>query len=353
MNFILFIIFFLSLVLSTFLNNFFIKRPIKFLVKKANNSAIRFSTQSKPIFGGVGFYAVFLVIMIVSLFILKDDVFYSREYICLFIIVTLSFIMGLADDIINTPPSFKFIIQFLCAFILIFNNIYIYISPVEWINYTITVFWVVGIMNSINMLDNMDAVTSLTSFSIIGGASLFAIFNDTGISDFGLIVMLSVAAALISFLFYNWNPSKMYMGDNGSQFLGAILAWIGISFFWNSVPVAEFQYGFNTKQALIVALAFIVPLTDTTTVTINRLLRKQSPFVGGRDHTTHHLFYLGLSNRWVAAVLFLINTTGVILALHLINTGSDFNYSHLWIYFIFPVVTFLFLYLNTKFTKVK
>lgn len=353
MNFILFIIFFLSLVLSTFLNNFFIKRPIKFLVKKANNSAIRFSTQSKPIFGGVGFYAVFLVIMIVSLFILKDDIFYSREYICLFIIVTLSFIMGLADDIINTPPSFKFIIQFLCAFILIFNNIYIYISPVEWINYTITVFWVVGIMNSINMLDNMDAVTSLTSFSIIGGAALFAIFNDTGISDFGLIVMLSVAAALISFLFYNWNPSKMYMGDNGSQFLGAILAWIGISFFWNSVPVAEFQYGFNTKQALIVALAFIVPLTDTTTVTINRLLRKQSPFVGGRDHTTHHLFYLGLSNRWVAAVLFLINTTGVILALHLINRGAGFNYSHLWIYFIFPVVTFLFLYLNTKFTKVK
>jgi UDP-GlcNAc:undecaprenyl-phosphate GlcNAc-1-phosphate transferase len=143
------------------------------------------------------------------------------------------------------------------------------------------------------------------------------------------------------------------MGDNGSQFIGAILAWIGISFFWNAVPIEEFQYGFNTKQALIVALAYIVPLTDTTTVTINRLLRKQSPFVGGRDHTTHHLFYLGLSNRWVAVVLFLINTIGVILSLILINKGQNFSYSNLWLYLIFPIASFLFLYLNTKLTKQK
>ncbi len=353
MNFILLIIFLTSLLLGIFLNNFFIKRPIKFLVKKANNSAIRFSTQSKPIFGGIGFYGVFLVVMVASLFIFNDEIFYSKEYISIFIIVTLSFIMGLADDIISTPPSFKFIIQFLCAFILIFNDIYIHISPNEWINYSITVLWVVGIMNSINMLDNMDAVTSITSLSIIGGATIFAIANGNTVSNFSLVIMLSVTATLISFLFYNWNPSKMYMGDNGSQFIGAILAWIGISFFWNSVPIAELQYGFNTKQALIVALAFIVPLTDTTTVTINRLLKKRSPFVGGKDHTTHHLFYLGLSNRWVAVTLFLINTIGVILSLSLIKAGESFNYANLWLYFIFPIAAFLFLYLNTKFTKVK
>lgn len=353
MNYILLLTFIISLILGLFLNNFFIKRPIRFLVKKANNSAIRFSSQSKPIFGGVSFYAVFLFTMIMSLFLLKENIYYSPEYLSLFIIVTLSFIMGLADDLINTPPSFKFIIQFLCAFIFIFNGMFIRISPIDWINYTITVLWVVGIMNSINMLDNMDSVTSMTAFSIIGGTAAFAIFSNQPVSQLSLMVLLSASASILSFLFYNWSPAKMYMGDNGSQFIGAILAWIGIVFFWNSVPVADFQYGFNTKQALIVALAFIIPLTDTTTVTINRLLKKKSPFVGDRNHTTHHLFYLGLPVRWVAFLLFALNSIGVILAFWLINTGETFNYKGLWVYFLFPVATFLFLYLNTKFTKAK
>lgn len=353
MNYIILSIFFGSFFLGVFLNDFFLKRPIKFLVKKANNSAIRFSSQSKPIFGGVGFYVVFLFIMVLALFILRDDIYYSKEYLSLLIIVTISFIMGLADDIISTPPSFKFIVQFLCALIFIFNNMYIQISPIDWINYSITFLWVVGIMNSINMLDNMDSVTSLTSLSIIGGTSLFAIFTNIEISSLSLIILVAGTGSLLSFLLYNWNPAKLYMGDNGSQFLGAILAWVGIMFFWNSVPIADFQYGFNTKQALIVTLAFIVPLTDTTTVTINRLLKRKSPFVGGRDHTTHHLFYLGLSEHWVAIVLFAINTIGVSLAIWLISMGKSFDYSKLWIFFIYPIVVFLFLYINTKFTKAK
>ncbi|MDD4215948.1 MAG: MraY family glycosyltransferase [Bacteroidales bacterium] len=347
------ITFIISLLLGVFLNNFFIKRPLKFLVKKANISAIRFSTQSKPIFGGVGFYVVFIIMVIVALFILQNEIYQTSEYKSIILVVTLSFIMGLADDVISTPPSFKFIVQFLCAFIFIFNGIYIQISPNEWYNYIITVLWVVGIMNSINMLDNMDAVTALTSFSIIGGAALFAVIFDSEISTFMGLVLISTSAALISFLFYNWHPSKMYMGDNGSQFLGAILALVGIVFYWNAVPIGDFQYGYNLKQVLIVASAFIVPLSDTTTVTINRLLRKQSPFVGGRDHTTHHLFYLGLSVRWVGIVLFLINSVGVVLALYLINTGGSLNYKYLLYFAAYPIMVFLFLYINTKITKQK
>ncbi|MDD4150821.1 MAG: MraY family glycosyltransferase [Bacteroidales bacterium] len=347
------IAFIVSLLTGLFLNNFLIKRPLKFLVKKANNSAIRFSTQSKPIFGGVGFYVVFIILIISALFILQNEVYQTSEYISIVLIVTLSFIMGLADDLISTPPSFKFIVQFLCAFIFIFNGIYIQISPYEWYNYIITVLWVVGIMNSINMLDNMDAVTALTSLSIIGGAALFGVVFDSGISNFIVLVLISTSAALISFIFYNWHPAKMYMGDNGSQFLGAILALVGIVFYWNAVPIEDFQYGYNLKQIIIVACAFIVPLSDTTTVTINRLLRKKSPFVGGRDHTTHHLFYLGLSVRWIGIVLFLINSIGVALSLYLINTGGRLNYNYLWFFAAYPIIVFLLLYINTKITKQK
>ncbi len=347
------ITFVLSFVCGLFLNNFFIKRPLKFLVKKANNSAIRFSTQTKPIFGGIGFYAIFLGLSIAAMFIFKNQIYQTGEYISILIVVTLSFIMGLADDIINTPPSFKFIVQFLCAFIFIFSGIYIKISPYEWYNYAITVIWVVGIMNSINMLDNMDAITSLTSFSIIGGAALFSIMFDSQISIYTSLVFISTSAALLSFLIYNWHPAKMYMGDNGSQYLGAILALVGIVFYWNAVPVEAFEYGYNSKQIVIVACAFIVPLSDTTTVTINRLLRKQSPFVGGRDHTTHHLFYLGLSVKWVGVVLFLLNMIGVGIAMYLIHIKDNFNYNNLWYFAIYPVAVFLSLYINTKLTKQK
>jgi UDP-GlcNAc:undecaprenyl-phosphate GlcNAc-1-phosphate transferase len=177
-------------------------------------------------------------------------------------------------------------------------------------------------------------------------------FNSQ-ISVFVGLVLISTSAALIAFIFYNWSPSKMYMGDNGSQYLGAVLALVGIVFYWNAVPIEEFQYGYNLKQVIIVASAFIVPLSDTTTVTINRLLRKQSPFVGGRDHTTHHLFYLGLTVRWVGAALFIINTIGVLLALYLINSAGDLNYNYLWFFAAYPVTVFLLLYINTKISKQK
>jgi len=319
-NLIYLITFIIAVVAGLLLNRFFLKRNMSFLIKKANNNAIRWSSQSKPIFGGVSFFCLFLTAMIAYLFLFGFETAVTKEFLALLIVITLSFIMGLADDLINTPPFFKFIVQFLVAAIFIYSEIYIKISPHEWINYTITVFWVVGIMNSINMLDNMDAITSMTSLSIIACTVIFSLTGNA-LSESPLSVFISVVltGAIISFLFYNWHPSKMYMGDNGSQILGSFLAFAGIVYFWNGIDITEFSYGYNTKQIVIVAMAFIVPLTDTTTVTINRLLRGKSPFVGGRDHTTHHLSYLGLKERGVALLLFSINCVGLLLAYRVIH----------------------------------
>lgn len=351
MSYYLIIIFVISLGFSIYFNHFLIKRPLKFFIKKANKSAIRFSSQSKPIFGGMSFYIVFFVSMLAVSFLSNE--YLTNEYICLFLIVTISFLMGLADDILSTPPQVKFFVQILCAAILIYNGIFIKISPNDWVNYTITILWVVGIMNSINMLDNMDGVSSLTSLSIFLTAFIYYFYNNFDFLNLNSIILISTIASLLGFIFYNWNPSKMYMGDNGSQFLGILLAWAGIEFFWNSMPISDLSYGFNTMQFLIVLLAFIVMITDTTTVTINRILQKKSPFVGGKDHTTHHLYYLGFSVRWVAITFFILNIIGLILAFLLIRYGAFISYSNLWLFFIYPISVFLFLYLNTKFSKVK
>ena len=120
-----------------------------------------------------------------------------------------------------------------------------------------------------------------------------------------MLVLIGVLGGLIGFLRFNWNPSKIFMGDTGSQFLGIFLAATSIQFFW------QFNEGnqglFQVKPFVLPALFFIVPLIDTATVTLRRLMRGQSPFVGGKDHITHHLAYLGLKEKQV--VLILIGTS--------------------------------------------
>ena len=336
---------------SALLGSFFIKGTLNFLTKKTKGNTERFSSQSKPIYGGILFYSVFLIASLIYYFSPLYTPEDSNMFIALMISVGISFFMGLADDLMNTPPLFKFIVQFVCAFVLIKTGVVITISPLPWVNYTITVLWIVGIMNSINMLDNMDAITSSISLTIIIPCVLMQIIN--GECNIDTMVMVTVAGAILGFLLYNWAPAKMYMGDNGSQFLGILLAYIGIKYFWNGIQITdEINYAYNAKQFIMVALAFIVPLSDTTTVTINRLLKGKSPFVGGRDHTTHYLYYRGLTVRKVGIVLLTLNLVGVCLS-QVIMYCPDLNYGVVYALAAYPVIVFALLYINTKVTKQK
>ncbi|HRW20545.1 MAG TPA: MraY family glycosyltransferase, partial [Bacteroidales bacterium] len=209
------------------------------------------------------------------------------------------------------------------------------------------------IMNSINMLDNMDSITNLTALGIIAGATVYSFLTNGVDLNFISFVTIASVGAMLSFLIYNWNPAKMYMGDSGSQFLGTLLAFIGILYLWNSVPIADYSYGYNTKQIIIVALAFVIPISDTTTVTINRLLKKKSPFVGGRDHTTHFLAYLGVHERWIAILYFSLTIGGNLIAYYLIGNKSEWNTNLFWLYTLIPFTIFILLYINTKITKPK
>ena len=336
---------------SALLGAFFLKGAFNFLTKRTKGNAERFSSQSKPIYGGIQFYSVFLLGSLIYYFSPLCSPEESSTFIALMITVSISFFMGLADDMFNTPPLFKFIVQFVCAFVLIKTGVVITISPMAWVNNTITVLWVVGIMNSINMLDNMDAITSSISLTILIPCVIMQII--TGDTTLDTMVMVTAAGAILGFLIYNWAPAKMYMGDNGSQFLGILLAYIGIKYFWNGIQITdEINYAYNAKQFIMVALAFIVPLSDTTTVTINRLLKGKSPFVGGRDHTTHYLYYRGLTVRKVGIVLLTLNLVGVCLS-QVIMYCTDLNYGVVYALAAYPLVVFALLYINTKVTKQK
>jgi UDP-GlcNAc:undecaprenyl-phosphate GlcNAc-1-phosphate transferase len=199
------------------------------------------------------------------------------------------------------------------------------------------------------MIDNMDAISTIVSIAICAFTLYINMYFKMATSPVSLIT-LTVIGTLLGFLIYNWHPSKIFMGDTGSQFLGIFLAFCGIESCWN-IPVAS---GLNNLPVMhplhnlvIVALVFIMPITDTVIVVINRLLKGSSPFIGGRDHTTHYLFYNGITEKRIALLFLLINTFGGLLAFILI-AQPEFSIETSLLYGIYPVVLFLFLFYLTR-----
>jgi UDP-GlcNAc:undecaprenyl-phosphate GlcNAc-1-phosphate transferase len=278
-------------------------------IRNESEPVIRWSSQSKPSVGGFSFYILCLLAIITfSIFFDTNKVFLNKEFIGFLLSTMLGFLLGLTDDAYNTKPWFKFFTQVTCGLILVLTGTYISISYIQPINYVITVFWVVGIMNSLNMLDNMDAISSTVSISIILSALAVMILHNE-LESVYFMIMVGVMAGVIGFLFYNWHPSKMYMGDTGSQFLGVFLAAIGIKYLWNAEsPTGDF---ISARNVLLPLIVFIMPIIDTTTVVINRIGKGKSPFIGGKDHTTHALAYLGLSDRQVALVFWAVTLLSV------------------------------------------
>ncbi len=324
----------------------------EYTIRKANITGIRWNSQSKPILGGLTFYSLFIFGIINYAILYRGDFLTSGTSVGIILVVTIAFLIGLTDDLLNTSPAVKFGGQIACVLILINFGIYIKIFDTPTLNYILTGLWVVGMMNSINMLDNMDAITSSISLVIFSFILCIVACFDFNIDKwFFIIIILSAISATGSFLIFNWNPSKMYMGDNGSMFLGALLAILGILFVWN-IPSSNFEHpGFT--PLLLVALTYLVPITDTTTVSINRLLKGNSPFVGGKDHTTHHISYLGLGDRWVAIVLISINTISAIIAGYLIFNDKILTANILFKAALWPIIVFLSLYSITRFVKPK
>jgi UDP-GlcNAc:undecaprenyl-phosphate GlcNAc-1-phosphate transferase len=162
------------------------------------------------------------------------------------------------------------------------------------------------------MLDNMDAITASVSKGIMICVIGFLVLDGDFKNEY-FIILIGMLGSLVGFMYFNWNPSKMYMGDTGSQFLGVFLAAIGIQYFWN----APDNTLLGTPESVMFIKRLLIPLTAfiTITVVINRLMKKQSPFIGGKDHTTHALARLGLNDRQVALVFITLSITSSAMAL--------------------------------------
>ncbi len=327
----IYVVFGVIVVLFTIAINFLLLKFLKNIHRGGlaqngqNGSAnlVRWASQTKPAIGGISFFILFLL-SVCAYFVLPfgNAEFYNKSILALVGSSTLGFLVGLVDDSFNTPPRFKFLGQLGCTIIIVAMGIYIPISGYWLIDVLFTTVWVVGIMNSINMLDNMDGITASVSTAVLLTALMIVYLNGT-FASFYAIVLVGVIAALIGFLFFNWHPAKMYMGDSGSQFLGAFLACISIVLMWQFR--GEGMGRLSVQQFLVPAIAFLLPIIDTTTVCIRRIKRGQSPFVGGRDHTTHHLAYCGLNDRQVALVFVMLSTVSIAINYWIVTSLATWN----------------------------
>jgi UDP-GlcNAc:undecaprenyl-phosphate GlcNAc-1-phosphate transferase len=223
------------------------------------------------------------------------------------------FVAGLVDDLVQIKPYMKLVIQLLAAAIVVYWGLELPWTDSEAINDLITIFWLVGITNAINLLDNMDGLAG--GISVISSAFLAVTFLMNGQIQ-GAMLAAILGGAVLGFLVFNFNPASIFMGDCGSMFLGFSLGGLAL--------LSEQGKTRNLMAILLTpVLILMIPIFDTCVVTITRKLSGRPISQGGRDHTSHRLVALGMSERSAVLRLYLFAAVSGLLALtvRIVNQG--------------------------------
>lgn len=248
----------------------------------------RWHKKPTAMLGGV---AIFLSVLIPNLFLVPDTTY---EYVIIRA-STFLFVVGLVDDLIHLKPYQKLIGQVLGAAYVVYYGLSLPWTRSPLINMALAIFWLIAITNAINLLDNMDGLAA--GIAIIAGGFLALSFVNTG-QYTDAVILLCFASALLGFLIYNSNPASIFMGDCGSMFVGFFLA---------SSALVNVSGGRSRSFLPVLAvpiLVLFIPIFDTTFVTILRKLSGRAASQGGRDHTSHRLVALGMSERHAVWMLY-------------------------------------------------
>lgn len=334
-----------SLIISLIVNLLLLKFSQNLGIRNKNDVTVRWSSTSKPSLGGISLFLGFLFSTFMYLILVpKSELFSNLSYVGLFISASLAFMMGLADDAYNTKPLFKLAIQILCGLIFIWTDTKIDLFHIEILDQAFTVLWVIILMNSLNMLDNMDGITATTTLFALMACLFSCYFIGNSKEPYWIFTIVSVIGAIVGFLRYNINPSKMFMGDAGSQFIGLFVAFFTVKYLWNLGSLTEN----HSWVSIIITLVALTPAAaDTLTVVINRLKAGKSPMVGGKDHTTHHLVYAGFNDRQVWYIFTLIGFLSFAFSAFIIYLVKHKTIMPIFAFLLFFVVVFYYLYRNT------
>jgi UDP-GlcNAc:undecaprenyl-phosphate GlcNAc-1-phosphate transferase len=231
------------------------------------------------------------------------------------------FVVGLVDDVLALKPSTKLIAQIAAAALLVYFGYRLNWIESRLLDSVLTMVWVIGLTNAFNLLDNMDGLCAgtalIVALMLIAGLATGASAERAGAE---ILFLSLLAGSAAGFLVYNFPPASIFMGDCGSLLLGFSLAMLTLG--------TEGVRGSRADVLSAIAgpvFVLLIPIFDTTLVTVARLLSGRSPAVGGRDHSSHRLVAIGLSERTAVFVLWSLAAVGGLIALFLRNAGDGLS----------------------------
>ncbi len=212
--------------------------------------------------------------------------------------------VGLLDDLRPLRPPVKFVIQLILATVLLGFGFELHLTGVPLIDVLLTLFWIVGITNAFNLLDNMDGLAAGIAVIAAGFRLLFFVMDgDWG----GATVSAIFMGAVLGFLLRNFPPASIFMGDSGSLFLGFFLSGLCLG--------TPYPYTRGVGAVLLFpVLLILVPIFDTAFVTVTRILSGRPVSAGGRDHPSHRLVAIGVSERKAVLLLYGLSIASGVLA---------------------------------------
>ena len=275
----------------------------------------RMHKKPVPRLGGLAIFLGFIVSML--LFVKVD-----HQLQGILLGASIIVVLGVVDDMSPLRAYFKFCVQIFAALVAVFHGVVVQTlsnpnvfaeSPywdLGWLSIPITVLWIVGITNAVNLIDGLDGLAC--GVSTISAISMLVIALLVSESDVAL-VMAALVGACLGFMPYNKNPAKMFMGDTGATFLGYILATMSIQGLFKFYAIISFAVPF-----LILGL----PIFDTAFAFIRRIAHGQSPMHADRSHIHHRLIDMGLNQKQAVATLYVIS--GILgLSAVVLTTGGE------------------------------
>ena len=231
-------------------------------------------------------------------------------------------ILGIFDDIYALPAKPKFCVQIAAALVAVLggnrivflSNLNIFSSELYWdlgwLSYPITILWIVGITNAVNLIDGLDGLAC--GVSTISSMTLLVIALIMAEPDVAVLTA-ALAGGCIGFLPYNLNPARIFMGDTGSTFLGYVLAVVSIQGLFKFYTFISFAAPF---------LMLGLPIFDTCFAILRRLAKGQSPMAPDRGHIHHRLIDMGFSQKQAVAMLYVISAILGLSAVVLTTIGA-------------------------------
>jgi UDP-GlcNAc:undecaprenyl-phosphate GlcNAc-1-phosphate transferase len=249
---------------------------------------------------------------------------------------TLIFVLGLLDDLESLSAKIKLLVQILAACAAYSLGVRIRAVPIpwsmnidfsflhlhgtlldlKWMSLPVTVFWLVGIANAVNLIDGMDglaagvsAISALTIWSVSLAGSLDR--------PYSALLAAVLAGALLGFLRWNFNPARIFLGDSGAYLVGFILGAISIMGVIKGATA-------NTIIVPCVLLILFFPILDTSWAILRRVARGRSPFEPDAGHIHHRLLQTGLSQKKVAYLIYAVSGTLGLVAASLVHQQKYF-----------------------------